>query len=208
VEPRGLEPVFHRYLSRSGQLGMDKTRVTPEDLEAAFNATEQATLMVTMLIFALPQELEGWPRVRCDEVIAADGLVRLVPRVRLHDLRHTAATLLLAQGVPPRVLMEVLGHSQIGVTMNIYSHVMPSQLAQAANALESAVGRGAVSMATRLATLWDPDDEGRSPDSANALVIRGGAEGTRTPDPHTASVVRYQLRHGPRIARVARALAQ
>jgi integrase len=78
-------------------------------------------------------------RVRCDEIIAADGLVRLVPRVRLHDLRHTAATLLVAQGVPPRVLMEVLGHSQIGVTMNIYSHVMPTQLAQAANAIESAL---------------------------------------------------------------------
>jgi integrase len=77
--------------------------------------------------------------VRCDEVSAADGSSRLVPRVRLHDLRHTAATLLLAQGVPARVLMEVLGHSQIGVTMNIYSHVMPTQLAQAANAMESAL---------------------------------------------------------------------
>ena len=53
--------------------------------------------------------------------------------------RHTAATLLLAQGVPARVLMEVLGHSQIGVTMNIYSHVMPTQLVQAANAMEKAL---------------------------------------------------------------------
>ena len=44
-------------------------------------------------------------------------------RVRLHDLRHTAATLLLSQGVPARVVMEILGHSQIGVTLNTYSHV-------------------------------------------------------------------------------------
>ena len=44
-------------------------------------------------------------------------------QVRLHDLRHTAATLMLAQGVPARVIMEVLGHSQIGVTLNTYSHV-------------------------------------------------------------------------------------
>jgi integrase len=72
-------------------------------------------------------------------VIAADGSVRMVPQVRLHDLRHTAATLLLAQGVPARVVMDVLGHSQIGVTMNIYSHVMPTQLTQAANVMQRAL---------------------------------------------------------------------
>ena len=47
-------------------------------------------------------------------------------QVRLHDLRHTAASLMLAAGVNPRVVMEVLGHSQIGVTMNLYSHVAPN----------------------------------------------------------------------------------
>jgi integrase len=44
--------------------------------------------------------------------------------VRLHDLRHTCASMLLAQGVPPRVVMEILGHSSLDVTMNIYGHVM------------------------------------------------------------------------------------
>jgi integrase len=47
-----------------------------------------------------------------------------VRRVRLHDLRHTCASMLLAQGVPPRVVMEVLGHSALEVTMTIYGHVM------------------------------------------------------------------------------------
>ncbi|WP_346536330.1 tyrosine-type recombinase/integrase [Micromonospora sp. DPT] len=75
--------------------------------------------------------------VRCEEVAAVDGPDRLVPKVRLHDLRHTAATLLLAQGVPARVLMELLGHSQIGATMNIYSHVNPTQLVQATDAMEN-----------------------------------------------------------------------
>ncbi|MFJ4315811.1 tyrosine-type recombinase/integrase [Streptomyces lavendulae] len=46
-----------------------------------------------------------------------------LPRVRLHDARHGCATLLFAAGVPPRVVMEILGHSQIAVTMNIYTHV-------------------------------------------------------------------------------------
>lgn len=46
-----------------------------------------------------------------------------LPRVRLHDARHGCATLLFAAGVPARVVMEILGHSQIAVTMNIYTHV-------------------------------------------------------------------------------------
>ncbi|MEV7563897.1 tyrosine-type recombinase/integrase [Streptomyces tanashiensis] len=44
--------------------------------------------------------------------------------VRLHDARHGTATLLTAAGVPPRVVMEILGHSQIAVTMNVYAHVV------------------------------------------------------------------------------------
>jgi integrase len=64
---------------------------------------------------------------------------------RLHDLRHTAATLLIAQGQHARVIMEVLGHSQISVTMNTYGHVMDSQLRDAADAVDEA--------------LWGDDEE-------------------------------------------------
>jgi integrase len=48
-----------------------------------------------------------------------------LPRCRFHDLRHSCASLLLAQNVAPRVVMEILGHSQIALTMNTYSHVLP-----------------------------------------------------------------------------------
>lgn len=48
-----------------------------------------------------------------------------VRKPRLHDARHTAASLLLAQGVPARVVMEMLGHSQITLTLGTYSHVAP-----------------------------------------------------------------------------------
>lgn len=47
-----------------------------------------------------------------------------LPDMRLHDLRHPCATLLLAQGVNPRVVMETLGHSQVSLTLNTYSHVL------------------------------------------------------------------------------------
>ena len=58
----------------------------------------------------------------------------------MHDMRHTCASLLLAQGVPARVVMEVLGHSQLGITMNLYSHVMPSALREAADAIDRVLG--------------------------------------------------------------------
>ena len=60
-------------------------------------------------------------------VLDAAGL----PNRRFHDLRHTCASLLIEHGVNPRVVMEILGHSQIAVTMNIYAHVFPSVQADA-----------------------------------------------------------------------------
>lgn len=62
-----------------------------------------------------------------------------LPQMRFHDLRHGCASLLLAQGVHPRVVMEVLGHSQISLTLNTYSHVIPQLLTEAADQLDSAL---------------------------------------------------------------------
>ena len=60
--------------------------------------------------------------------------------LRLHDLRHGCATLLLAKGVPDRVIMEVLGHAEIGVTMNTYAHVLPVLRQEAADAIDELFG--------------------------------------------------------------------
>ena len=49
-----------------------------------------------------------------------------ITEIPFHDLRHTAATFLLAQGVDARTIMETLGHSQISLTLNTYSHVLPA----------------------------------------------------------------------------------
>jgi integrase len=59
-----------------------------------------------------------------------------VPSIRFHDLRHTAATFLLAQGVDPRTIMETLGHSQISLTLNTYSHVLPVLQREAARKMD------------------------------------------------------------------------
>jgi len=57
--------------------------------------------------------------------------------IRFHDLRHTSATLLLTAGVHPKVVQERLGHSQIGITLDTYSHVMPSLQLEAAEKLDA-----------------------------------------------------------------------
>jgi integrase len=59
-----------------------------------------------------------------------------VRRVRFHDLRHSCASLLFELGVPLRMVMEILGHSQIGTTSDIYTHVMPAQYREVADALD------------------------------------------------------------------------
>lgn len=59
-----------------------------------------------------------------------------LPPVRFHDLRHSHATWLLAQGVHPKIVSERLGHSQVGITLNIYSHVLPAMQREAAEKLD------------------------------------------------------------------------
>ena len=60
-----------------------------------------------------------------------------LPQMRFHDLRHACASLLLVQGVHPRVVMETLGHSQMSLTMDTYSHVIPALQREAADRMES-----------------------------------------------------------------------
>jgi integrase len=60
-----------------------------------------------------------------------------VRRVRFHDLRHSCASLLFELGVPLRMVMEILGHSQISTTSDIYTHVMPAQYREVADALDT-----------------------------------------------------------------------
>ena len=83
-----------------------------------------------------------------------------LPSVRLHDLRHTAASLLVAQGVPPRVVMEILGHSQIALTMNTYSHVAPEVSREAADRIAT--------------TLWQDDADDRPDDTQSDEVQDDG----------------------------------
>jgi integrase len=68
-----------------------------------------------------------------------------LPRIRFHDLRHAHATHLLANGVHPKVASERLGHSKVGITLDLYSHVLPGMQADAVvrvdEALQAAINK-------------------------------------------------------------------
>ena len=59
-----------------------------------------------------------------------------LPHVRFHDLRHAHATLMLQQGVHPKIVSERLGHASIGITLDTYSHVLPAMQAEATRAFD------------------------------------------------------------------------
>jgi len=85
----------------------------------------------------------GKPLDARNVVRAFKGLLRkaALPDRRFHDLRHSAATLLLVQGVPARVVMDILGHSQIQVTLGTYSHVLPELHRDAADRMDAILRR-------------------------------------------------------------------
>lgn len=65
-----------------------------------------------------------------------------IKRIRFHDLRHTHATILLQMGVNPKIVAERLGHSSVQITLDTYSHVLPSMKKDLAEQFSKAMKRG------------------------------------------------------------------
>lgn len=81
-----------------------------------------------------------------------------LPEVRFHDLRHTCATLLLGRGVHPKLVQELLGHASIEMTINTYSHVMPSMSGETSRAMDAALEEPTTNR-PNLVPLEQPHDE-------------------------------------------------
>ena len=81
----------------------------------------------------------GWLTDYFERLVEFSGL----PPIRLHDLRHVAASLMLAAGVDIKIVSETLGHSETRITHDIYQSVMPKAAAEAAEATAAIVPRGA-----------------------------------------------------------------
>lgn len=119
VMPRTITQALREHRERQG--------VERDPIDARWNELD--------LVFTRP---DGQP---LDGTVVSHQFHKLLdmaglPQRRFHDLRHSCATLLLAQGVPARVVMEVLGHSQIGLTMNTYAHVIPELRRDAARRMD------------------------------------------------------------------------
>ncbi len=78
-----------------------------------------------------PDTISGWFEAKAAEA--------KLPAIRLHDCRHTAASLLLASGTPVKVVSEMLGHSSPTITLAIYAHVMPGMSEEAGAALSASL---------------------------------------------------------------------
>jgi integrase len=118
-----------------------------------------------------------------------------LPPVRLHDLRHGAATLALAGGTHLKVVSEMLGHSSIGITADTYTSVLPEVARAAAEAVARLVPRalrrdpaGPIS-----APSGPQNDTGLPSSRKKAQVKRGAPPGTRTPNPRIKSPLLCQL---------------
>jgi integrase len=72
---------------------------------------------------------------RFEKLLSATTL----PRIRLHDTRHTAASIMLASGVPTKVVSELLGHASPTITLAIYAHVLPGMAEEAGAALSASL---------------------------------------------------------------------
>lgn len=145
---RGLVSVDYRLLESSTKSG--KVRVVELDSETVASlrvhrrrqAEEHLALGSAYedggLVFARedgrpihPEQISRLFRRHAD----AAGL----PRIRLHDLRHTHGTLLMGSGIHPKVVQERLGHHSSAFTMDVYAHVMPALQAEAAAAFATLI---------------------------------------------------------------------
>ena len=122
VAPSGLLDILSRHRARQGAERL------------ALGTAWPGTSLVFTSTTGTPIEPRNLSR-EWDKVRRAAG----VPEMRLHDLRHSCATILTAIGVHPRVIMQMLRHSDIGISMNVYAHVSTSLQREAADALDAAL---------------------------------------------------------------------
>jgi integrase/predicted RNA-binding Zn-ribbon protein involved in translation (DUF1610 family) len=128
---------FAEPKSRSSRrtIALDPATLAVLKAHAARQADEQACwvecLVETDLVFTRP---DGRPLVpwTVSKAFGDHGRAALLPRIPLHGLRHTYATLALASGINPRIVSARLGHATVALTLDVYSHVLPQADREAA----------------------------------------------------------------------------
>jgi integrase len=154
VRTIALPPVLRRVLERH--------RARQEQEQRDLGAEWQDSGLVFVSERGTPLD----PRNVVRHFKTALARAKLPEATRFHDLRHSCATLLIAQGVYPRVIMEILGHSQISTTMNTYAHVLPETQREATHKIDSLFPDAEEEDA--------PDGEAEAPDAPGAEEADGG----------------------------------
>ena len=90
--------------------------------------------------------------------VPARARAGLSDRFRVHDLRHTAASLMIQAGYPPKMLQEIMGHASITTTLDLYGHLYPGEMDRYAERLDSAAGDADKAKIS-------PDDDADTPDT-------------------------------------------
>jgi site-specific recombinase XerD len=127
--------LYHGTATRQGKRGTTTADGTTEGATQAKEAEAESGLVFTT---HKRTALEPHNVVRHFKIVLKKA--ELPDTIRFHDLRHSCATLLIAQGVHPRVVMEILGHSQISTTMNTYGHVLPETQRKAVEGIDNLLG--------------------------------------------------------------------
>ena len=81
------------------------------------------------------------------------------PRFRVHDLRHTAASLMIQAGYPPKMLQEIMGHASITTTLDLYGHLYPGDMDRYADRLDNAAHEAGKAKIRPDGTGWRSEDE-------------------------------------------------
>lgn len=136
--------IIERTKTEAGRRSIALTDESVEVLKR-HRATQKEEMMVlgyrSDLVF---MNLKGKPISSRGLRYHFDGCIKLaeVPKIRFHDLRHTHATILLQQGVHPKIVQERLGHSSIQMTMDRYSHVTLSMQKEAVQSFGNIIEKG------------------------------------------------------------------
>ena len=138
--------------NRSIILGRQALEVLREQQEEIASMRDHAGEKWVDLDLVFPSS-EGTPltgiklRRRFNGVIEEAGL----PKIRFHDLRHTAASLMLNHGIPILIASKRLGHSKPSITIDVYGHMLPSKQEEAADLMDDLMGSAETSRCTRIA---------------------------------------------------------
>ena len=93
------------------------------------------------LVFTTPGgHLLRLPNWRREVFLPARTQAGISTRFRVHDLRHTAASLMIQAGYPPKMLQEIMGHASITTTLDLYGHLYPGEMDRYADRLNEAAG--------------------------------------------------------------------